>query len=96
MSIPSVTSPSGLRSPYTLGLLPLGEERDLLPHAFALLRGLTIDTLLCKYWSLMASSASPSPPPILLPLEIESAYASIKSAFSAAIRHELRRAESAN
>ena len=44
----------------------------------------------------MASSALPSPPPILLPLEIASVYASIKSAFSAALRHELRRAEDAN
>ena len=85
-----------VRLALALGLRPLGEERDLLPHAFALLRGLTIDILLSKYWNLMASSALPSPPPILLPLEIASVYASIKSAFSAALRHELRRAEDAN
>ena len=60
------------------------------------LRGLTIDTLLSKYWSLVASSALTSPPPILLPLEIASIYSSIKAALSAALRHELRRAERDN
>ena len=85
-----------VRLALTLGLRPLGEERDLLPHAFALLRGLTLDILLSKYWSLMASSALPSPPPILLPLEIASIYSSIKAALSAALRHELRRAERDN
>ena len=85
-----------VRLALTLGLRPLGEERDLLPHAFALLRGLTIDSLLSKYWSLMASSALTSPPPILLPLEIASIYSSIKAALSAALRHELRRAERDN
>ena len=85
-----------VRLALTLGLRPLGEERDLLPHAFALLRGLTLDALLRKYWSLMASSALTSPPPIILPLEIASIYSSIKAAFSAALRHELRRAERDN
>ena len=85
-----------VRLALTLGLRPLGEERDLLPHAFALLRGLTIDALVSKYWSLMALSALTPPPPILLPLEIASVYASIKSAFSAALRHERRRAERDN
>ena len=41
-------------------------------------------------------SALTPPPPILLPLEIASVYASIKSAFSAALRHERRRAERDN
>ena len=50
--------------------------------AFALLRGLTIDALVSKYWSLMASSALTPPTPTILPLEIASVYASIKSAFS--------------
>ena len=85
-----------VRLALTLGLRPLGEERDLLPHAFALLRGLAIDALLSRYWSLMASSALTPPPPILPSLEIASVYASIKSAFSAALRHELRRAEQDN
>ena len=44
----------------------------------------------------MALSALTPPPPILLPLEIASVYASIKSAFSAALRHERRRAERDN
>ena len=92
---PSIHSKS-VRLALTLGLRPIGEERDLLPHAFALLRGLTIDALVGKYWSLMASSALSSPPPIFLPLEIASVYASIKSAFSAALRYELRRAERDN
>ena len=85
-----------VRLALTLGLRPLGEERDLLPHAFALLRGLAIDAILSKYWHLMASSASASPPPLLLPLEIASVYSSIQSALSAALRHELRRAENDN
>ena len=85
-----------IRLALTLGLRPKGEQRDLLPHAFALLRGLTIDALVSKYWSLMASSALTPPPPTILPLEIASVYASIKSAFSDALRHELRRAERDN
>ena len=85
-----------MRLALTLGLRPSGEERDLLPHAFALLRGLTIDALVSKYWSLMASSALSPPPPILLPLEIASVFNHIKTAFSAALRHELRRAERDN
>ena len=85
-----------VRLALTLGLRPLGEERDLLPHAFALLRGLAIDAILSKYWHLMASSASAAPPPFLLPLEIASVYSSIQSALSAALRHELRRAENDN
>ena len=85
-----------VRLALTLGLRPLGEERDLLPHAFALLRGLAIDAILSKYWHLMASSASTAPPPFLLPLEIASVYSSIQSALSAALRHELRRAENDN
>ena len=44
----------------------------------------------------MASSALTPPTPTILPLEIASVYASIKSAFSDALRHELRRAERAN
>ena len=47
-------------------------------------------------WYLMASSASAAPPPLLLPLEIASVYSSIQSALSAALRHELRRAENDN
>ena len=49
-----------------------------------------------KYWSLMASSALSPPPPILLPLEIASVFSHIKTAFSAALRYELRRAERDN
>ena len=85
-----------VRLALTLGLRPKGEQRDHLPHAFALLRGLTIDALISKYWSLMSSSALTPPTPIILPLEVASVYASIKSAFSDALRHELRRAEQAN
>ena len=85
-----------VRLALTLGLRPKGEQRDHLPHAFALLRGLTIDALVSKYWSLMASSALTPPTPIILPLEIASVYASIKSAFSNALRHELRHAERDN
>ena len=44
----------------------------------------------------MASSALSLPPPILLPLEIASVFNHIKTAFSAALRHELRRAERDN
>ena len=75
-----------IRLALTLGLRPKGEQRDLLPHAFALLRGLTIDALVSKYWSLMASSALTPPPPTILPLEIASVYAYIKSAFSDVLR----------
>ena len=81
-----------VRLALTLGLRPLGEERDLLPHAFALLRGLAIDAILSKYWHLMASSASAAPPPFLLPLEIASVYSSIQSALSAALRHAMNSA----
>ena len=44
----------------------------------------------------MASSALTPPTPVILSLEIASVYASIKSAFSDALRHELRRAEQDN
>ena len=67
-----------VRLALTLGLRPKGEQRDHLPHAFALLRGLTIDALISKYWSLMSSSALTPPTPIILPLEVASVYASIK------------------
>ena len=85
-----------VRLALTLGLRPKGEQRDHLPHAFALLRGLTIDALVNKYWSLMASSALTPPPPTLLPLQIASVYAAVKSAFSDALRHEQLRAERDN
>ena len=44
----------------------------------------------------MASSALTPPTPVILSLEIASVYASIKSALSDALRHELRRAEQDN
>ena len=85
-----------MRLALTLGLRPKGEQRDHLPHAFALLRGLTIDALVNKYWILMASSALTPPPPTLLPLQIASVYAAVKSAFSDALRHVQLRAERDN
>ena len=65
-------------------------------HAFALLRGLTVDALVSKYWSLMASSALPSPVFVLLPLEIAAVCASVKAASSSALWHECLRAERDN
>ena len=93
--IPPADSPNRFGRARTPQTHPI-EQRDHLPHAFALLRGLTIDALVSKYWSLMASSALTPPTPTILPLEIASVYASIKSAFSDALRHELRRAERDN
>ena len=85
-----------LRLGVTLGLRPTGAQRSLVPHAFALLRGLTIDALISKYWSLVASSALPNPAPVILPLEIAAVCASVKAAFSSALWYELLRAERDN
>ena len=85
-----------LRLGVTLGLRPAGAQRSFLPHAFALLRGFTVDALVSKYWSLMASTALPSPVFVLLPLEVAAVCASVKAAFSSALWHECLRAERDN
>ena len=85
-----------LRLGITLGLRPKGAQRSFLPHAFALLRSLTIDALVTKYWGLMSLSAARTPQPVLLPLEIAAVFASVKAAFSDALKYERTRAEKDN
>ena len=85
-----------LRLGITLGLRPKGAQRSFLPHAFALLRSLTIDALVTKYWGLMSLSAARAPQPVLLPLEIAAVFASVKAAFSDALKYERTRAEKDN
>ena len=63
--------PPPLRLALCLGLRPARNRSDL-PHAFALLRGVTIDALISRYWALSQAAALPVVPPVMLPIDVAS------------------------
>ena len=85
--------PPPLRLALCLGLRPACNRSDL-PHAFALLRGVTIDALISRYWALSQAAALPVVPPVMLPIDVASVSAAVKTAFADSLRRECLRAES--